>query len=74
MPPALVGLGETHQSMVLGKLSGRNAFNSRLKALGYTLSKEHLTTAFVAFKTLADSKTVIEDEDLQQIVNGMLSH
>jgi 2-isopropylmalate synthase len=55
--------------MVLGKLSGRNAFRSRLIELGVTLdSEEALNEAFSRFKTLADKKRDIYDEDLQALV------
>jgi 2-isopropylmalate synthase len=55
--------------MVLGKLSGRNAFRSRLIELGVTLdSEEALNAAFSRFKTLADKKRDIYDEDLQALV------
>lgn len=58
----------THR-MVLGKLSGRNAFRSRLKELGVVLvSEEELNEAFSRFKELADKKREIYDEDLQALV------
>jgi len=56
--------------LTLGKLSGRNAFRSRLQELGITLaSEEHLNSAFARFKELADKKREIFDEDLQAIVS-----
>ncbi|HWH38568.1 MAG TPA: 2-isopropylmalate synthase [Usitatibacter sp.] len=56
--------------LTLGKLSGRNAFRSRLQELGITLaSEEHLNAAFARFKELADKKREIFDEDLQAIVS-----
>ncbi|MFZ0255248.1 MAG: 2-isopropylmalate synthase [Gammaproteobacteria bacterium] len=55
--------------MVLGKLSGRNAFRTRLNELGVTFySEEALNEAFSRFKTLADKKRDIYDEDLQALV------
>src|SRR5690606_27228327 len=48
--PELVGF-ET--KIVLGKLSGRNAFNEKAKELGFELDKEELQKAFKAFKDLA---------------------
>jgi 2-isopropylmalate synthase len=58
-------VGWTHNRMVLGKHSGRNAFRSRLKELGIDFeSDEDLNRAFVAFKDLADKKHEIFDEDL----------
>ena len=55
--------------LVLGKLSGRNAFKQRLKELGIELeSEESLNAAFARFKDLADKKSEIFDEDLQMLV------
>jgi 2-isopropylmalate synthase len=56
--------------LTLGKLSGRNAFRSRLTELGITLgSEEALNAAFAKFKELADKKREIFDEDLQALVS-----
>ncbi|HEX5628168.1 MAG TPA: 2-isopropylmalate synthase [Usitatibacteraceae bacterium] len=56
--------------LTLGKLSGRNAFRSRLSELGITLaSEEALNAAFAKFKELADKKREIFDEDLQALVS-----
>ena len=56
--------------LVLGKLSGRAAFASRLEQLGITFdSKEELAEAFARFKVLADKKREIYDEDLQALVS-----
>ncbi|MCX8518630.1 MAG: 2-isopropylmalate synthase [Methylophilaceae bacterium] len=56
--------------LTLGKLSGRNAFRSRLKELGMEFdSEEHLNAAFARFKDLADKKSEIFDEDLQALVS-----
>jgi 2-isopropylmalate synthase len=55
--------------LTLGKLSGRNAFKSRLQELGIELgSEEALNTAFKRFKDLADKKREIFDEDLQALI------
>ena len=56
--------------LTLGKLSGRNAFKTRLAELGITLaSEEALNAAFAKFKELADKKREIFDEDLQALVS-----
>ncbi len=56
--------------MVLGKLSGRNAFRQRLDELGITLNTEQeLNEAFTRFKELADKKHEIFDEDIQALVS-----
>ena len=57
----------------LGKLSGRNAFRSRLEELGIELSGEALNAAFARFKQLADRKHEIFDEDLQALVTDTLT-
>ncbi len=62
-------VGWTHNRMVLGKHSGRNAFRSRLEELGIEFaSEEELNAAFARFKDLADKKHEIFDEDLQALV------
>jgi 2-isopropylmalate synthase len=54
----------------LGKLSGRNAFKQRLQELGIVIEAEaDLNDAFVRFKTLADQKSEIFDEDIIAIMS-----
>ena len=60
-------IGKTTSSMVLGKHSGRHAFESRLSELGYHLSPEVLNTAFEKFKDICDKKKEITDNDLEAI-------
>ena len=67
MDARTIGLKQNRIS--LGKLSGRNAFRSRLEELGYTLSPEDLDQAFRRFKELADRKRDVTDLDLQTIVS-----
>jgi 2-isopropylmalate synthase len=63
-------VGWAQNKLVLGKHSGRNAFKSRLSALGIVLdSEEALNAAFTRFKELADKKHEIFDEDLQALVS-----
>ena len=66
MTPESIGLNQN--KLVLGKHSGRHAFKQRLEELGYDLNKEDLDRAFVRFKSLADQKKEIFDEDLDAIV------
>src|SRR5438067_5235188 len=62
-------VGWTTNRLTLGKLSGRNAFKSRLHEIGIELpSEEALNTAFKRFKDLADKKREIFDEDLQALI------
>jgi 2-isopropylmalate synthase len=62
-------VGWSHNRMVLGKHSGRNAFRARLEELGIEFeTQEELNEAFSRFKELADKKHEIFDEDLQALV------
>ncbi len=62
-------VGWATNRLTLGKLSGRNAFKSRLHELGIELSSEEaLNAAFKRFKDLADKKREIFDEDLQALI------
>ena len=62
-------VGWSTNKIVLGKLSGRNAFKQRLKELGIELeSEEDYNKAFQRFKDLADKKAEIFDEDLMALV------
>ncbi|MEA5575319.1 2-isopropylmalate synthase [Anabaena sp. UHCC 0451] len=67
MDAQLIGL--TDNQIVLGKHSGRNAFGTRLRELGFELSDNDLNKAFVRFKEVADKKKEISDWDLEAIVN-----
>jgi 2-isopropylmalate synthase len=63
-------VGWSTNKIVLGKLSGRNAFRQRLKELGIELeSEDAVNKAFQRFKDLADKKSDIFDEDLQALVS-----
>jgi 2-isopropylmalate synthase len=67
-------VGWNANKMVLGKHSGRNAFRTRLEELGIQLGGEsELNAAFTRFKTLADKKHEIFDEDLQALVSDTLA-
>ncbi len=71
MNPEDVGVPST--SLIMGKLSGRNAFRDKLSALGYELDKDALNDAFVRFKDLADKKKHVFDEDIIALVDDQLS-
>ncbi|HEY9834053.1 MAG TPA: 2-isopropylmalate synthase, partial [Stenomitos sp.] len=62
-------IGLTENQIVLGKHSGRNAFRTRLRELGFELSETELNKAFIRFKELADKKKEISDWDLEAIAN-----
>jgi 2-isopropylmalate synthase len=67
MDPEDIGI-PTGTQLVLGKLSGRHAFKMHMQELGYELTEEEMTRAFVAFKELADKKMEVDDRDLIAIV------
>ena len=63
-------VGWSTNKLTLGKLSGRNAFRTRLQELGIVLENEEMVNdAFARFKELADRKREIFDEDLQALVS-----
>jgi 2-isopropylmalate synthase len=63
-------VGWSNNKIVLGKLSGRNAFKQRLQELGVQMEAEaDINTAFSRFKELADRKSEIFDEDILALVN-----
>jgi len=70
MDPVTVGIPAT--SLVLGKHSGRHAFKARVVELGYHLKDEQLEHAFAKFKSLADKKKEVFDEDIEAIVDDQL--
>jgi 2-isopropylmalate synthase len=62
-------VGWAANKIVLGKLSGRNAFKQRLQELGIGLDSEaDVNAAFARFKDLADRKSEIFDEDIIALV------
>ncbi|HEY8084321.1 MAG TPA: 2-isopropylmalate synthase [Methylophilaceae bacterium] len=63
-------VGWNTNKLTLGKLSGRNAFRTRLQELGIVLDgEEAMNAAFARFKELADKKREIYDEDLHALVS-----
>ena len=66
MTPESIGLSQNQ--MVLGKHSGRHAFEDRLTTMGYNMNKEELDTAFEKFKVLADKKKVVLEADLEALL------
>ena len=62
-------VGWSANRIVLGKLSGRNAFKARLQELGVQMESEgEINAAFARFKDLADRKSDIFDEDIIALV------
>jgi 2-isopropylmalate synthase len=72
MLPESVGVKQS--SLVMGKHSGRHAFVHKLEALGYHLAGNQIEDAFVRFKTLADRKKHIYDEDIEALVDEEIAH
>lgn len=66
MNPEMIGIKQ--ENLVLGKHSGRHAFQARLKALGYEPEENELNAFFDSFKRLCDKKKDIHDEDLIAII------
>ncbi len=63
MTPESIGLPKNR--MVLGKHSGRHAFETRLTELGFAFSDAAVQLLFAQFKDLADRKKVVSDADLE---------
>ena len=57
-------VGIPQNTMVLGKHSGKHALRDRLSQLGYEVTKEQLDEIFVRFKSLADKKKTLTDQDV----------
>ena len=66
MNPSDIGL--TKGNLVLGKHSGRHALKDRIEVMGYSLSNEELERVFIRFKSLADVRKEIYDEDVEAII------
>ena len=66
MTPESVGI--TTNKIVLGKHSGKHAFDARLRELGYELSEEELADCFEKFKVLCDKKKTVSDADIRALV------
>jgi 2-isopropylmalate synthase len=67
MTPESVGVSKT--SLIMGKHSGRAAFKSKLKELGYQLGDNAIEDAFNRFKALADRKKHVYDEDIEALID-----
>jgi 2-isopropylmalate synthase len=67
MNPAMIGI--TGHNLFLGKHSGRHAFKTHLKGLGYDLEGEALDRVFQRFKELCDNKKEVSDEDIIALID-----
>ncbi|WP_456402868.1 2-isopropylmalate synthase [Persephonella sp.] len=62
-------VGVPASKIVLGKHSGRHAFKTRLEELGYkNLSESEIDKLFRQFKSLADKKKEVFDEDIEALI------
>ena len=67
MTPESVGLNQS--KLVMGKHSGRHAFREKIKELGYEIGDNAIQDAFRRFKSLADKKKEIYDEDIVALID-----
>lgn len=70
MTPESIGLKKSR--MVLGKHSGRHAFEEKLKELQYDLTSGQINEAFKRFKDLSDKKKAVEDRDIEALVSEQI--
>jgi len=66
MTPESIGLASNR--LVLGKHSGRHAIVARIREMGLDTTEVDMNRLFERFKTLADSKKAVYDEDLIALV------
>ena len=66
MTPESVGVSESN--LVMGKHSGRHAFKQKVIELGYSVGDNAIEEAFENFKSLADKKKNLYDEDIAAII------
>lgn len=71
MTPESIGLPKSR--LVLGKHSGRHAFDERLRELGLSLDPQDAARVFEDFKRLADKKKTVGDPDIEALVRGSIS-
>lgn len=67
MNPEDVGIEES--TLLLTARSGRNGLNNRLKHLGFQIGAKELDELFDKFKTLADKKKYVFDDDLVALLS-----
>ena len=66
MSPQAIGIPENR--MVLGRHSGRHAFEERLRELGHSAEGEVFEKIFADFKNLAGKKKSVSDRDIEALV------
>ena len=70
MTPESVGLSESN--LVMGKHSGRHAFKQKILELGYNINDNVIEEAFENFKSLADKKKNVYDDDIIAIIDDQV--
>ncbi|KAF5783395.1 putative 2-isopropylmalate synthase [Helianthus annuus] len=74
MSPEDIGIHRFNEAgLTLGKLSGRHALKAKLFELGYNFDENELNQLFLRFKSLAEMKKIITDEDLITLVSHKVS-
>lgn len=70
MTPQSIGLPQS--KMILGKHSGRHAFEERIIHLGFHLEDAQIAELFENFKNLADKKKTVSDRDIEALASGLV--
>ena len=68
MTPESVGIPRNR--MVLGKHSGKHAFEGRLVEIGFHFDAARIQELFAEFKVLADRKKTVSDVDIEALARG----
>ncbi|MGM0508269.1 MAG: 2-isopropylmalate synthase [Fusobacteriota bacterium] len=63
-------IGRNVDNIVLGKHSGRHAFEVKLKKLGYNLVKEEFERMYQKFLDVCDNLKEVNEEDIRAIIEG----
>ncbi len=64
-------IGVPSNQIVLGKHSGRHAFEEKLTSMGFSLTSEEVERCFTDFKKLCDKKKETTDRDIEALVFDM---
>lgn len=67
LTPESVGIKENQ--IVLGKHSGKHAFEQHLLSMGHELTPEELEQVFAEFKKLCDKKKQVNDFDIEALIS-----
>ena len=66
MSPELVG--RVSNQLVLGKHSGRHAFDAYIRSMGYVLADEESNLLFEKFKQISDRKNSVNERDVEALI------